>query len=116
MFSPGSIGKVIDRAASLFPLADDAEVTLEANPESEDQKRFAGYRSCGVNRLSLGAQSFQPHVLQLLGRLHSADETRDALHTIRKAGFENFSLDLIYGIPGQSLADLQADLSEALSF
>jgi oxygen-independent coproporphyrinogen-3 oxidase len=116
MFSPGSIGKIIDRAASLFPVADDAEVTLEANPESEDQKRFAGYRSRGVNRLSLGAQSFQPHVLKLLGRLHSADETRDALRTTRNAGFENFSLDLIYGIPGQSLPDLGADLSEALSF
>ena len=116
MFSPGSIGRIIDKAASLFSFGRDIEISLEANPDGEDQKHFPGYRACGVNRLSLGAQSFQPRLLKLLGRLHSADETRDALRTIRNAGFGNFSLDLIYGIPGQSPPDLKADMAEALSF
>ena len=115
-FSSRSIGGILDKAASLFSFARDIEISLEANPDSEDQKHFSAYRSCGVNRLSLGAQSFQPHLLKFLGRLHSADDTRQALRTAREGGFENLSLDLIYGIPGQSLADLEADLSEALTF
>ncbi len=115
-FSPQSIGRILEQARSLFPFTEDVEVTLEANPEKEDQKHFSAYRSCGVNRLSLGVQSFQPRLLKFLGRLHSADESREALRVIRQVGFRNFSLDLIYGSPGQSLADLQADLAEALSF
>ena len=115
-FPSRSIGSILDKAASLFSCARDIEISLEANPDSADQKHFSAYRSRGVNRLSLGAQSFQPRLLKFLGRLHSADDTRQALRTAREAGFENFSLDLIYGIPGQSLADLDADLSEALSF
>jgi oxygen-independent coproporphyrinogen-3 oxidase len=115
-FSPPTIGRVLEKAASLFPFAEDIEITLEANPGREDSKNFPGYRSCGVNRISLGVQSFQPHLLKFLGRLHSADETREALETIRHVGFENFNLDLIYASPGQSLSDLKADLDEALSF
>jgi oxygen-independent coproporphyrinogen-3 oxidase len=116
LFSPQSIGGILDAAAALFPLIDNVEITLEANPGAEDWKNFSGYRSCGVNRLSLGVQSFQPHLLKFLGRLHSADETRKALKTIRQAGFENFSMDLIYAVPGESLADLQADLTEAVAW
>ena len=116
MFSSRSIGSILDKTASLFSFAQDIEISLEANPDGEDQKHFAGYRSCGVNRLRLGAQSFQLHLLKCLSRLHSANDTRQALRTAREAGFENFSLDLIYGIPGQSLAELDADLSEALTF
>ena len=115
-FSSRSIGGILDKTASFFSFAQDIEISLEANPDSEDQKHFTGYRACGVNRLSLGAQSFQPRLLKFLGRLHSADDTRRALTTVRDAGFSNFSLDLIYGIPGQSLAELDADLSEAISF
>jgi putative oxygen-independent coproporphyrinogen III oxidase len=116
LFSPQNIGGILDRAAGLFPFADDVEISLEANPGEEDQKHFSGYRSCGVNRLSLGAQSFHPRLLKFLGRLHSADDTREALRAIPKAGFDNFSLDLIYAVPGESLADLKADLLEALDF
>ncbi len=115
-FSPRSIGGILEQAAALFPFDPDIEITLEANPGTDDTKNFSGYRSCGVNRLSLGVQSFQPRLLKFLGRLHSADETRKALRIIRQVGFANFNLDLIYGSPGQSLADLKADLAEALSF
>jgi putative oxygen-independent coproporphyrinogen III oxidase len=116
LFSSQSIGGILDAAAALYPLIDNVEITLEANPGTEDRKNFSGYRSCGVNRLSLGVQSFQPHLLKFLGRLHSADETRQALKTIEQVGFENFSMDLIYAVPGESLADLQADLTEALAW
>ncbi|HEY1267631.1 MAG TPA: radical SAM family heme chaperone HemW, partial [Candidatus Binatia bacterium] len=113
LFSPQAVGAMIDRAAALFPFASDIEITLEANPE--DSSRFSGYRAAGVNRLSLGAQSFQPQLLRALGRRHSADDTRAALETIRRE-FDNFSLDLIYGIPAQTIDDLRADLDAALDF
>lgn len=116
LFSPRTIGAILDRAAALFATVDGVEVSLEANPGAEDQKHFSGYRACGIDRLSLGAQSFQPHVLKFLGRLHSAEETRAALRAATSAGFENFSLDLIYAVPGQSAADLDADLAAALEY
>jgi oxygen-independent coproporphyrinogen-3 oxidase len=116
LFSPGSIGQILEKAASLFPLQNGAEITLEANPGSVESARFAGYRSCGVNRISLGAQSFQPRLLSFLGRAHSVDETRLALKIIEKVGFDNFSLDLIYAVPGESMSDLENDLAESLAF
>ena len=115
-FSPMSIGKILEKAEFLFPFERDIEVTLEANPGTVDSANFAGYHASGVNRISIGAQSFQPHLLKFLGRVHSADETREALRIIHQSGFENFNLDLIYASPGQSLADLKTDLEEALSF
>lgn len=114
IFAPSTIGRIVEKAESLLPFAKEIEITLEANPE--DGEHFSGYRSCGVNRLSIGAQSFQPRLLKFLGRLHSADETREALRSAHEARFENFNLDLIYGSPGQSLDELEADLGEALSF
>lgn len=116
IFSPASIGKIMEKSASLFSFAKDIEITLEANPGTVDSAHFSGYRSCGVNRISIGAQSFQSHVLEFLGRVHSADETRQALRVVQQAGFENFSMDLIYACPNQSLSDLRRDLDEALSF
>lgn len=115
-FTPGSIGKILEKGEALFSFEKEMEITLEANPDRNDSSHFFAYRSCGVNRISIGAQSFQPHLLQFLGRLHSANETREALRIAREAGFENFNLDLIYGSPGQSLSDLRTDLAEALSF
>jgi oxygen-independent coproporphyrinogen III oxidase len=115
-FQPASIGRILESAAALFPVDSACEVTLEANPGTVDRKNFAGYRACGVNRISVGVQSFQPHLLKFLGRVHSADEAVKALQVIGDAGFENFSLDLIYANPGQSLRDLEADLDTALSF
>ncbi len=115
-FTPGSIDKILEKAAALFSFENEIEITLEANPDRNDSKHFSSYRSCGVNRISVGAQSFRPHLLKFLGRLHSANQTRDALRIAKGAGFENFNLDLIYGSPCQSLSDLRADLAEALSF
>ncbi len=115
-FTPTSIGNILEKTESLFPFEKDIEITLEATPGTADSGNFSGYRSSGVNRISVGAQSFQPHLLKFLGRVHSAEETRRALKIVREAGFENFNLDLIYASPGQSLEDLKADLDEALSF
>jgi oxygen-independent coproporphyrinogen III oxidase len=114
-FKPPSIGKILEKANSLFCFEQDIEITLEANPGTVDSGNFSGYRSAGVNRISIGAQSFQPHLLKFLGRTHSADETREALRIVRRAGFENFNVDLIYAVPGQSLSDLKTDLEEAIS-
>jgi oxygen-independent coproporphyrinogen-3 oxidase len=115
-FRPTSIGKILEKTESFFPFEEEIEITLEANPGTADSGNFSGYRSCGVNRISIGAQSFQPHVLKFLGRVHSSDETRRALKMVREAGFENFNLDLMYANQGQSLADLKSDLNEALKF
>ncbi len=113
-FQGASIGAVLDEAARLFGFDEGMEITLEANPGVVDAGRFRDYRSCGVNRISIGAQSFNPKLLQFLGRVHSAEETRQALKSARKAGFDNFSLDLIYGIPGQTVEGVGHDLSQAL--
>jgi len=115
-FSPGSVGKILERAVGLFSFAQDIEITLEANPGTVESKNFFGYRSCGVNRISIGAQTFRPRLLSFLGRIHSVEESREALRVVQRVGFTNFNLDLIYAIPGQSLLDLKADLEEALSF
>jgi oxygen-independent coproporphyrinogen-3 oxidase len=100
----------------LFPIDSACEITLEANPGTVESANFGGYRSYGVNRISVGVQSFQPHLLKFLGRVHSADEAVKALQVIGDAGFENFSLDLIYANPGQTLRDLENDLDTALGF
>ncbi|HEY6366168.1 MAG TPA: coproporphyrinogen-III oxidase family protein, partial [Candidatus Binatia bacterium] len=102
-FHPSSIGLLLERAAALFDVDPRCEITLEANPGTVDRKNFAGYRAAGVNRISIGVQSFQPHLLKFLGRVHSADEAVRALQVIGDAGFENFNLDLIYANPEQSL-------------
>jgi oxygen-independent coproporphyrinogen-3 oxidase len=115
-FVPGSIERILARVADLFPLDPNCEITLEANPGTVDQKNFFGYRAAGVNRISVGVQSFEPRLLEFLGRAHSADDARRALQIVRNAGFENFSFDLIYANPGQTLAELETDLDAALEF
>lgn len=115
-FKPASIGKILARAGATFPLDTDCEITLEANPGTVDQDNFFGYRDAGVNRISVGVQTFQPRLLKFLGRAHSADEAHQALEVVKRAGFDNFSFDLIYANPGQTLNELAADLDEALAF
>jgi oxygen-independent coproporphyrinogen III oxidase len=115
-FHPSSIGRILERAGGLFSIDSDCEITLEANPGTVDRQNFAGYRTAGVNRISVGVQSFQPHLLKFLGRVHSAGEAVKALRVIGDAGFKNFSLDLIYANPGQTLGDLEKDLDMAVSF
>jgi oxygen-independent coproporphyrinogen-3 oxidase len=115
-FQPESIDRILNRVAGLFPLKNGCEITLEANPGAVDQEKFLGYRDVGINRISIGVQSFQPRLLKFLGRAHSADDAATALHRIRQAGFDNFSFDLIYANPGQTLTTLNADLDTALAF
>lgn len=98
-----------------LPLADDAEITLEANPGTLEQGRFADYREAGINRLSLGVQSFQTAQLKALGRIHDGDEAYAAMTNARQAGFDNVNIDLMHGLPGQDTALALADLEMALS-
>jgi len=106
---PAELARLLDAT----PEAD--ELTVEANPETVTRELALLLREGRVNRVSLGAQSFQPHLLSVLERLAGPDDVRRAVHTLRDAGFDNISLDLIYGIPGQSPADLDRDLAEALA-
>ena len=115
-FMPASIDRVLRRAMAFFPIEQNCEITLEANPGTVDRKNFAGYRHAGVNRISVGVQSFQPRSLEFLGRAHTGSDAQAALQVVRRAAFDNFSFDLIYAHPGQSLADLEADLGSALEF
>jgi oxygen-independent coproporphyrinogen-3 oxidase len=101
------------RALAALPAAE--EVTVEANPETITPALAALLRAGGVNRVSLGAQSFRPHLLAVLERVAQPDTVRRAFYHLRDAGFDNISLDLIYGIPGQSPSDLDADLDDALA-
>ena len=115
LWEPREVGRVLEGIAGLLPLAADAEISLEANPEVADSARLAGYRAAGVNRLSLGIQSFEPAVLATLGRSHSPSEAEDAFRAARAAGFENVSVDLIHGVPGQSLAGAVEDARRAVA-
>jgi oxygen-independent coproporphyrinogen-3 oxidase len=101
------------RVLAQLPAVD--ELTVEANPETVTRELAALLREHGVNRISVGAQSFRPALLEVLERRATPDDVRRAVHTLRDAGFDNISLDLIYGVPGQSAADLDADLSDALA-
>jgi oxygen-independent coproporphyrinogen-3 oxidase len=114
LLSPDAVGALLE-AVRQTGLRDDAEVTLEANPGTVDASRLLGYRHAGVTRLSLGAQSFQPGLLRTLGRDHSPDDTRAAVAMARAAGFASLSLDLIFAVPGQSLAAWEDDVAQALA-
>ena len=113
-FGADSIRRLLARVRADFDCAADLEVTLEANPESADRARFAGYREAGVNRLSIGVQSFDAASLRKLGRAHDPAGARAAVRSAREAGFERLNLDLMYGLPGQSPAMARRDLAEAL--
>jgi oxygen-independent coproporphyrinogen-3 oxidase len=115
LFSPDAIARLLDHASTQFGLIADAEVTLEANPGTIERGRFAEYHAVGVTRVSLGAQSFDARQLKLLGRIHSADETRRAAEELHAAGLTNFNLDLMYALPDQSAEDAAADLTAALA-
>jgi len=106
---PGALEQV------LAALPDAGELTVEANPETVTRELASLLREGGVNRVSLGAQSFRQRLLEVLERVAGPDDVRRAVHNLRDAGFDNISLDLIYGVPGQSAADLEADLADALA-
>ena len=114
LFAAESVAAVLERAVERFGRDDRREVTLEANPGTVERGRFAEYRSAGVNRVSLGAQSFDAGLLGALGRIHSPDDTRTAVQELRAAGIDNFNLDLMYALPMQSVASAVRDLERAL--
>jgi oxygen-independent coproporphyrinogen-3 oxidase len=107
--APAALGRLLDA----LPRGD--ELTVEANPETVTPELTRLLREHGVNRISLGAQSFRPHLLEVLERRATPDVVRRGVYSLRDAGFDNISLDLLYGIPGQSPADLAADLADALA-
>ncbi|MGQ0383588.1 MAG: coproporphyrinogen-III oxidase family protein, partial [Gammaproteobacteria bacterium] len=113
LFRPATIAALISGIRTRLPLAPDAEITMEANPGTVEHGSFEAYAAAGVNRVSLGAQSFDAGALRALGRIHGPDEIPAAVAGIRAAGIGNFNLDLMYGLPGQSLAGALADVEAA---
>jgi oxygen-independent coproporphyrinogen-3 oxidase len=107
--------RLLEAVRAAFHVSTDAEITMEANPETVDTARLAAFREAGVNRISFGAQSFAPHVLATLGRAHDAQRTRGAVGEARAAGFDNLNLDLIYGTNGESLDDWRRSLEETIA-
>jgi len=114
LMKPQTVGAVLDAIAKTWSIAPDAEITLEANPSSVEAERFAGYRAAGVNRVSLGVQSFSDEELKRLGRLHSAEEAHAAIR-IAQTTFERSSFDLIYARPGQTPQMWAEELRAALA-
>ncbi len=116
LFSGEVIARLLDRLAQQFQFADDIEITLEANPGSSDAARFAAYRNAGVNRISLGVQSFDDDALVKLGRVHCAADADAAIEAIKAAGFSRWNIDLMHGLPGQQESEAMHDLERALSY
>ncbi|AWI54335.1 oxygen-independent coproporphyrinogen III oxidase-like protein [Aquabacterium olei] len=114
LFSPAGIDRLLADVRARLPLDAQAEITLEANPGTFEKDRFRAFRAAGVNRLSIGVQSFDDAKLQALGRVHSRDQALAAIDEAR-ACFDTFNIDLMYALPGQTLADLHADLDQALA-
>ena len=112
---PGAIARILERIASARTVAPDAEVTLEANPDDVTRDAARGWRAGGVTRVSLGAQSFDPAVLDWMHRTHTAGQVGTAVATLRDAGFPELSLDLIFGLPAALGRDWGADLEQALA-
>ena len=110
LLEPAEIGAMLDACRRSFDLAPDAEITMEANPETVTPERLAGFRQAGINRLSFGVQSFRDDELKRLSRLHSASRARDAFGMARDVGFDNISLDLMMWLPQQSVADWLASV------
>lgn len=114
LFSAAALGRLLRGVEQRIPFATDIEITLEANPGTFEQEKFKAYRQTGINRLSIGVQSFQPAKLEKLGRIHNGDEAVRAAGMARAAGFDNFNLDLMHGLPDQSLDDALSDLRQAI--
>ena len=115
LLSAAGMDRLLSDIRALLPLDADAEITMEANPGTFEAERFASYRASGINRLSIGIQSFNDRHLAALGRIHGGDEARAAIG-IALDNFDNVNLDLMYALPGQTLADCAQDLETALSF
>jgi putative oxygen-independent coproporphyrinogen III oxidase len=110
LFQPEEFSRLLAALRQRMAFADDVEITLEANPGTIERGRFAGYRDAGINRVSLGAQTFSPRALELLGRIHSADDTHRAVAELRAAKLDNFNLDLMYALPQQTPEEAAEDV------
>jgi len=115
LFQPEEFARLLRVLKERVAFAHDAEITLEANPGTIERGRFSGYADAGINRISLGAQSFDARALKVLGRIHSADDTHRAVEEIKAAGIRNFNLDLMYALPGQTLEEALNDVQVACS-
>lgn len=114
LFEPEQVGRLLEGVRRQLPFAPDIEITLEANPGTIEHGRFSGYRDAGVNRVSLGAQTFNEEQLRLLGRIHGQGDIVRAVSELRQAGIDNFNLDLMYGLPAQTLSQALDDVRSAL--
>ncbi len=115
LFSGTAINELISGIRSRLLLRADIEITMESNPGTADASNYGAYRKAGVNRLSIGVQSFNDQQLNNLGRIHDANQASSAFHLARKAGFERINLDLMYALPNQSIADAMDDLNKAIA-
>ena len=113
LFAPASIATILETASALWCIAPDSEVTLEANPGTTVPGKLTALRAAGINRMSFGVQSFVPHHLRTLGRIHSAEEARIAVRSALDAGFVSVSVDLIFALPNQTLGEWESDLAHA---
>lgn len=116
LFSPDAIEKILLGVNTLLNFGPDIEITLEANPGTVDEKRFAGFRKAGVNRLSIGIQSLENEKLKSLGRIHNREYALRAIDAAMNAGFKNFNLDFMHGLPNQTLDEALSDLRDGLKF
>lgn len=115
LFSAQALGRLLTGVEQRIRFASDIEITLEANPGTFEQDKFRAYRGLGINRLSIGIQSFQEAKLKALGRIHNGDEAIRAADMARQAGFDNFNLDLMHGLPDQSQEEALNDLRQAIA-
>jgi len=115
LFSGAAIGRILDGVAKRLAFDADIEITLEANPGTAEAANFRDYRRAGVNRLSMGVQSLDDRHLKALGRIHGAQEAREAVAMARAAGFDNFNLDLMFALPTQALDEAAADLQQLIA-
>ena len=114
LISPSEIGRLLKAIEQQIPFSDDIEITMEANPGTVEAGRFEAYRQAGVNRISIGIQSFQNEKLDRLGRIHGADEAIRAAGLAKEAGLNSFNVDLMHGLPDQSIDQALADLDKAI--
>ena len=116
LFSAAAMDRLLSGVRARLPVAPGAEITLEANPGTVEHDRFEAYRETGINRVSLGIQSFNDRQLKTLGRIHSGGEADEAIRAVKAAGFDNFNLDLMWALPEQSVDEALNDLDCALAF
>jgi len=116
ILSAADINFIIQHLKKNFPIADNCEITLEMNPGTVDSEKIKEFKQAGINRISLGVQSFNDNELKFLGRIHNSDQAEKTINQIISAGFENFSLDFIYALPGQSRENWSKTLNKAFKF